>query len=154
MKQSPDERNQHRNLLSSKFSADGFLGNDSRPVDEIITTDKQALASSGIDKEKLVILLKDMYLQAKNGFGAPISIQPGITAVFHESMGRIPSPFRGDGVFEKGEVVVTDAKTGNTFILTSLGLHLIEIHDFFQGIGSRYRIDPAEIALVYKQVLR
>ena len=36
------------------------------------------------------------------------------------------------------------ASSGEGFILTSLGLALIEKHGFFQGRGSRYRIDPAQ----------
>ena len=57
-------------------------------------------------------------------------------------MGRIPSPFQGDGVFEKGDVVLT-GPGGEQIILTALGLSMIEKHDFFQGRGSRYRVDPA-----------
>jgi hypothetical protein len=61
-------------------------------------------------------------------------------------MGRIPSPFQGDGVFEKGDIVVKNAATGEELVLTRLGLALIGKHGFFQGHGSRYRIDPERAA--------
>jgi len=61
-------------------------------------------------------------------------------------MGRIPSPFQGDGVFEKGDVVLTDSATGEQLVLTALGLSMIEKHRFFQGRGSRYRVEPARAA--------
>ncbi len=50
-----------------------------------------------------------------------------------------------DGVFEKG-AVVREKETGQQMIITQLGIALIERHHFFQGLGSRYRIDP-EVAV-------
>ncbi|MBD3241329.1 MAG: hypothetical protein GF331_12135 [Chitinivibrionales bacterium] len=144
MKQSPGERNQRHNLEASFFSAGGFLGDDPRPLDEIIAADERALEKAGVSREQLVDALKDIYQRAKEGFGAPIALDEHRSVTFHESMGRIPSPFRGDGVFEKGEAVLTDARTEEHLIITALSIALIEKHGFFQGTGSRYRIDPAQ----------
>jgi hypothetical protein len=80
---------------------------------------------------------------AREAFGGEVDIKDGVTATFHESMGRIPSPFRGEGVFEKGETTVHVNGTPKLRI-TRLGLHLIRNHLFFQGEGSPYRIDPIE----------
>jgi hypothetical protein len=79
---------------------------------------------------------------AQKALGADILIRTGVTAKFYESMGRVPSPFQGDGVFEKGEVVLKDLQDDHGIIITRLGIHLIEKHGFFQGKGSPYRIDP------------
>jgi hypothetical protein len=145
MKQSPQEQKLLQNLKPSKFSSTGFLGTDTRPIDEIISEDRRTLEKAGIVKDKLVTRLKEIYSKAKGAFGAAVPIAPGITAKFYESMGRIPSPFSGDGVFEKGETVVTNNKTGEQAIITSLGINLIEKHDFYQGKGSRYRIEPGKV---------
>ncbi len=142
MKQSPTDQKLYENLQPSKFSSEGFLGADTRPIDEIISADRKALEEADITREDLVAWLKKAYAQAKEAFGAVVELSPGVTAQFYESMGRIPSPFRGDGVFEKGEAVVTDTGTGEKIIITSLGINLIEKHDFYQGKGSRYRIEP------------
>ena len=142
MKQSPQHNDLRSRLSASKFSGDGFLGNDARPVDEIINADLRALENAGVTLEEVSDALNNAYADTRNALGAEIELAPGVVAVFHESMGRIPSPFRGDGVFPKGEAVVFEKKTGRQIIITALGINLIAQHGFFQGKGSRYRIEP------------
>ena len=146
MKETPEDKSLEDRLGASKFSGEGFLGTDPRPVDEIIADDLRTLERLGLPKERLLAALRDIFDKARAELGGEVAVRPGITAIAHESMGRIPSPFRGDGVFEKGDVVVTNSATGEHVVLTSLGLALIERHSFFQGHGSRYRIDPARAA--------
>jgi hypothetical protein len=129
-------------LGTSKFSAQGYLGTDTREPEEIIKDDLKTLARLGIDKKKLVAALRTAYDAAERALGNPVEISAGVTAVHHEARGRIPSPFPEDGVLPKGEVVITDKKSGETFIITPLSIVLIERHDFFQGEGSPYRTDP------------
>jgi hypothetical protein len=142
MKQSPHHKDLHSRLASSMCSADGFLGTDKRTVDEIINDDMRMLDGAGVSRETLVQELHTVYNTARDAFGAEAEIRPGVVAVFHESMGKIPSPFRGDGVFAKGEAVIFEYKTGRQLVITALGINLIEKHGFFQGKGCRYRIDP------------
>ncbi|MGC9364940.1 MAG: hypothetical protein ACP5FZ_10275 [Fidelibacterota bacterium] len=145
MKESPRDKSLSSNLQASKFSADGFLGSDQRPVDEIIADDLRQLEEIGRTLDEAVQLLNDAYERSREGLGKDVTLLPGVTGRFYESMGRIPSPFRGDGVFEKGEAVITDEYSGNSLIITKLGIHLIEKHHFFQGVGSRYRIEPQQV---------
>jgi hypothetical protein len=146
MKETPEDKSLEDRLGASQFSGEGFLGTDHRPVDEIIADDLRTLERLGIPPAALLAALRRAFDQARTAFGGDVTVRPGVVAVAHESMGRIPSPFRGDGVFEKGDVVVADSATGEQLVLTSLGLALIEKHGFFQGHGSRYRIDPARAA--------
>ncbi len=146
MKRSPAEDELIQSLGPSKFSAEGFMGHDTRPVDEIISADERKLDRLGIAIQTLVNTLKAIYQQAQQAHGAEIQIKPGVFATFYESRGRVPSPFKTDGVFEKGEAVAREKETGQQMIITQLGIALIERHHFFQGIGSRYRIDP-EVAV-------
>lgn len=144
MKQSPSEKNLRRNLGPSKFSAEGFLGHDPRPVDEIVADDLRTIERSGVSLEELLGALRHAYEAARQALGAEVEIRPGVVSVFYESRGRIPSPFRDGKTYEKGEAVVTDHASGRRLVLTELGLALIGRHGFFQGRGSRYRIEPAE----------
>jgi len=146
MKRSPAEEELIRSLGPSKFSAQGFLGHDTRPVDEIISADQRKLDRLEISINTLVDGLKSIYRQAREAYGGEIQITPGVFATFYESRGRVPSPFKTDGVFEKGEAVVREKETGQNIIITELGIALIERHHFFQGLGSRYRIEP-EVAV-------
>ncbi len=145
MKLTPEDKYLTNNLSASKFSGDGFLGNDTRPVDEIVATDLRQLEEIGRTIEELVALLTDAYDRTRSGLGDDVELYPGVLGRFYESMGRIPSPFPGDGVFEKGEAVITDRDSDQSIIITKLGLNLIEKYHFFQGTDSRYRIEPLAV---------
>ncbi len=123
MKQSPQEKAQQERLNASRFSAEGFMGTDRRPVDEIVAADRRA----------------------REAQGAPLELAPGIEARHYEAMGRMPSPFPGDGVFPKGETRI-EWSDGRCARATALGIALIERHGFFQGRGSPYRIEPEQAA--------
>ena len=133
MKRSPDAEKLWRNLGPSKFSAEGFLGHGDRPLEEIISTDLRSLEALGATKQQLVNALRDAYNKAKAAFGAEVNMTPDVTAVYYESRGTIPSPFRGDGTFEKGEAVLTNVKNNQSLIVTSLSIHLIEHTRFLPG---------------------
>jgi hypothetical protein len=95
--------------------------------------------------------LRNAYVTAEKALGNPVEISTGMTAVHHEARGKISSPFPEDGTLPKGEAVVTEKKSGETFTITPLSITLIERHDFFQGKGSPYRTDP-EIAVKLLQI--
>ena len=145
MKETPQDKALEERLAASKFSGEGFLGTDSRTVDEIVAADLRTLAQLNLPLETLAAALRAAYDKARAALGGEVEIRPGLSAVAHESMGRIPSPFRGDGVFEKGDVLLSSTD-GSQLVLTALGLSMIEKLAFFQGHGSRYRIDPLHAA--------
>jgi hypothetical protein len=150
MKESPSEKELRERLGPSIFSGEGFLGNDTRPVIEIISNDLALLDKTGITADKIAELLTEVYNKAVKGFGADVEVFPGVYGKYNESMGKIPSPFTGEGVFPKGEVVVRYSASGDEMVLTPLSIHLIKAHGFFQGRGSRYRIEPEKAADLLK----
>jgi hypothetical protein len=133
-----------KNFESSKFSGSGFLGSDPRPVDEIVADDTRDLEQAGISRHDLVAALEAAYKKSRDALGAIVEVAPGVQAEFFESRGRLPCPFRGCGVFEKGEAALSAADSHKSFFITSLGIHLIAAHGFFQGKGSRFRIELVE----------
>jgi len=80
--------------------------------------------------------------------GRPVVIDDHLSAVFGEAMGRIPCPWGGCGLFAKGEVVLSDSRTGATLRLTPLSVHFVAAHGFYQGRGSPYRLEPARLVEV------
>jgi hypothetical protein len=143
-----------RELLGpSQFSAEGYLGSDPRSPEEIIEEDKQELKRLEVTKERIAIGLRELYVKADRAIGNPVKLSDSSTIILEEARGRIPSPFPGDGEFQKGQVKITDASSGQTFLITPLSIHLIEKHGFFQGRGSKYRIEP-EIAARFAQEKR
>lgn len=144
MKKSPEEQQIMERMAAGVYCRDGFLGSDARTLSEILDTDRSALRKRKITKEQIARKLGMILAEAIRHFGAPVEVQPGLHALYHEAMGRIPSPF-GDGVFPKGEVELTTAD-GKTYRFTPLSVHLIGRYGFFQGRGNRYRLEPEEIA--------
>lgn len=144
MKRSPHDCTQRDKLQPSKFSAAGFLGRDERPLEEIINADVREVEQRGLTQTQVADSLQEVHDQARAAMGARVQIRPGLWAEYHESMGRIPSPFSGEGVFEKGQTTVYDREGMPRLILSALSIHLIRAHGFFQGKGSPYRIEPGE----------
>jgi hypothetical protein len=99
-------------------------------------------------KEKLAAALREIYVKAERALGNPLPLLEKVTVVHVEARGRIPSPFSGDGTFQKGQAKIMDAATGEALLITPLSIHLIEKHGFFQGKGSKYRIEPEAAARV------
>jgi hypothetical protein len=148
MKRSPEESDMLDNFGPSKFSGDGFLGTDRRTPQEIVNADAIELERAGMDAAALGRALGVIFDRVRQAMGAPVEIMPGVTACYHESRGVIPSPFRGEGTFEKGEVAVSGLPGFGDVVMTRLSIHLIERHGFFQGRGQRYRIEPAAAILL------
>jgi hypothetical protein len=145
-----DDRTLRDILGPSQFSADGFLGTDARDPEEIIKEDAETLKQMGIAKEKMAALLREVYILAERALGNPVYIAEKVKATHHEARGRIPSPYPNDGTFQKGEALVEDLAVGASCVITPLAIHLIEKYGFFQGKGSKYRIDPAVAAEMLK----
>jgi len=152
MKKSPEEANLEDRLKPSIFSGGGFLGHDDRPINEIIADDLKALEEETINKNDLEKLLEKAFKQVKQGWGQKIQLSENLYGTFYESKGKIPSPFRGDGVFEKGEARIIHQKEDQELIITDLSLNLIKKHDFFQGKGSRYRINPVQAYYILQEM--
>jgi len=145
-----DDRTLRDILGPSQFSADGFLGTDSRDPENIIKEDAETLTQLGTTKEKVAAALREVYIQAERAMGNPVKISDQVKAVYREALGRIPSPYPNDGTFQKGEAIVEDAAAGVSLVITPLAIHLIEKYGFFQGTGSKYRIDPKTVADMLK----
>ncbi len=121
---------------------DGFLGKDKRTLMDIITADRVAVEALGTSCEILGERLKSILKDAMAAQGRVVQIGENLKAVYTTAMGRIPSPWPGEGVFPKGEIELLDTRTGRKILFTPLSLHMIAQHGFFQGRFSRYRIEP------------
>ncbi len=147
MKLSPQDQALQERLQASRFSGAGFMGSDNRPLEDILASDAATLRHLGVTASGLAERLRAVDARARAALGASVILAPGLTARHFEAMGRIPSPFRGEGVFPKGETRIEWAD-GRCLRVTPLGIALIERHGFFQGQGSPYRIHPEWAAAI------
>ncbi|MFP4354638.1 MAG: hypothetical protein ACLFUJ_05895 [Phycisphaerae bacterium] len=147
MKLSPQDQQIVDRMQPGVLCKDGFLGTDSRSLGEILQHDQSIVESLDTSHEEIAEKLDDVVKKAMACYGTPAAVGPHLEAVYLEAMGRIPCPFGGEGlVFAKGEVELTQTQTGEVINFTPLSVHLIRQHGFYQGKGSRYRIDPEKVA--------
>ncbi len=149
MKRTPEFQRIVERMAPGVLCRDGFLGTDPRPLEEILEADRSAVVGLGASHEALAGRLQDIYDRTRAELGRPLDLGGGLTAVFREGMGRIPSPWPGDGIFAKGDVELT-TPDGATLRFTALSIHLIRAHGFYQGRGAPYRLEPTQLAELIK----
>lgn len=148
MKQTPYDKQLAANLARGALCRGGFLGTDHRDVREIIAVDSAAVNRLGLTHERIADRLGDILERAMGRYGNPADVGDGLTAVYREAMGRIPCPWPHYTLAPKGEVELFEEAGGRTFLFSPLSVHLIGAHGFYQGRGSRYRLEPEELAAV------
>ncbi len=140
-----DDRELRQRLSPGVLSRDGFLGSDSRPVAEIIAADGAALAAAGVGLEQVAAVLERLHAAADAApEGYARACEGRVTVDGAEVMGAIPCPF-GCG-HRAHKAVLRIEYGGKSMEVTPIGIHLIARHGFFQGRGSRFRIEPEQAA--------
>jgi len=152
MKLTPLHEKVTQRMQPGVLCLEGFLGEDRRPLPEIIDADSSAVAGMGLTHEQIADELSVVLRHAMAAMGTPVEVQQDLSAVYTEAMGRIPSPWPGEGVFAKGEAELTDTRTGTTVRFTPLSVHLIRAHGFYEGKGARYRLAPRTIAAMLRLI--
>ncbi|HAL45586.1 MAG: hypothetical protein A2Y12_13800 [Planctomycetes bacterium GWF2_42_9] len=145
MKKSPDIEKLENALRSSTIVAGGFLGTDSRDLNDIISSDLSELDGLGITITKLVSRMKEITNTAIPALGNWVKIDEKYEAMVEEAKGILTCPWPHSGGFDKRVTFLKNTKTNNIFKWTDLNIHLIEQHNFFEGKGSPYRIEPKEL---------
>jgi hypothetical protein len=151
MKLSPAEQKILKRMAAGVLCREGFVGADTRPLQEILDTDRSTVERLGCTHEQLADRLRRVCEAAMAGLGTPVLVEDGrLTAEYREAMGYIPCPWADAARRPKGEVEITDPRTGRSLVCTPLSVHLIEAHGFYQGRGSRYRLEPADVAALFQ----
>ena len=145
MKEDPHIQLIVERMAAGVLSRDGFLGTDFRPLEEIIESDGAEVARLGSSGQELSLKLEHIFLGARAALGTKALITDRLSAVYKEAMGRIPCPWGQCGTFAKGYIEILDSQSGLRIMFTALNVHMIRAHGFYQGRGSRYRLEPSEI---------
>ncbi len=145
MKKSPDTNKLEEILKSPAFSATGFMGADTRNLAEIIDADMAEVARLGYTPHQIAERMQQITDKAKSALGNWIKIDDTHSAMITEVKGRIPCPWPHAGNFAKRVTTLKDMQTGRQIHFSDLNIHLVAEHNFFEGRGSPFRIDPKEI---------
>ena len=149
MKRNPANAKAREMMQGGRLSRDGFLGDDPRPLDEIVAADLAVFETAGITREEIADLLDELHRAADEALETPRTLFGGKVKVqLTEVMGRIPCPFGCGAQAHKAAIHVEAG--GVAFTLTPLQIHLIREHGFFQGRGSWFRLEPSELVALYR----
>ncbi|TVQ24222.1 MAG: hypothetical protein EA383_12185 [Spirochaetaceae bacterium] len=151
MKMSPEFIRAQRNMQPGEITADGFLGDDSRSLIDIIAADEAAMSDLDLAFDDCASQLEDLMEAGRRGLGEPVTIDATWRVKTDEARGVLPSPFE-DGVFRKVNAtieLVGDASA--TLRITALSLHLMKRYHFLQGLGAAFRIEPRMLKRVLKR---
>lgn len=147
MKNNPLYKKAYANMQPGVITADGFLGDDTRPLVDIIEADEEAFAALGLEFEEVAQKLRQLQEAGLAGLGEPITVEEKWLVRVDDARGRLPSPFE-DGIFKKINTEVLNKHNNARIVFTDLSLHLMEKYHFLEGKGSPFRLEPADIKAV------
>ena len=133
---------------------DGFLGSDARPVERIVRDDQGTVEAMGLTHRAIAARMREMQKAGERGLGAKITVPPHFEVTVEDARGTLPCPFGHRGTFAKENVIVRNLATRREVAFSELQRHLIEEHGFYQGRGSPYRLEPADLAAVLEVTAR
>lgn len=145
MKESPQIRNLEQILRSSKLVAGGFMGDDSRSVAEVIDADAFQVSQLGYAMEQIAARMQVITDTAKTGLGNWIKVDDERQAVVEEAKGSLICPWPHPGRYVKRITTVERFDSGETIRWSDLNIHLIAKHNFFEGRGAAFRIEPEKL---------
>lgn len=144
MKENPIDSRLRHDMKEGALVKEGFLGDDARPLAEIVEGDEAELQAAGLSAAQLAEAMRSLTKKGMENMGLPIQVD-GYTVTVEEYMGRMGCPFKHAAREAKRNTRAINAQ-GKLMDWTDMSIHLIEAHGFFQGVGSAYRLEPLELA--------
>jgi len=151
MKQSPDMQRLEEILRSTELAAGSFMGDDPRRVPEVIAADESELYRLDVSPQQLAARMQEVTAAAEEGLGNWVTLEGGLEAKVDEARGLIPCPWPHEERFFKRVTIARRTGTDRTIRWSDLSIHMIASHAFFQGKGSAFRIEPAQIVTLLFQ---
>ena len=142
MKQNPEEKKIQDRMKPGILTLHGFLGNDTRYLNEIIATDSKLLARLDISRNKIAERMEFFTKQAFESYDGAIIVEKIYSVEYRSVRGRVICPFPEPGTYQKGFVTFTNLKKNITITWTPLNIHMIKDHGFFEGRDSKNRLEP------------
>ena len=145
MKMSPQDKKLDAMLRSSMLVAGGFMGDDGRAVREVIEADAATLRRCGINAAMVARRMRELTRLAGEGLGTWVDVDGGRLRVMSEDYkGLLVCPWGHSGRYNKRVTIVECPRSDRTLMWSDLNIHLIEVHGFFEGKGSTFRVEPEE----------
>ena len=145
MKDTPQEARIRAKMKAGVITLNGFLGKDNRPLNEIIAQDENELNALGYTPEHLAERMQQLTDASFNSFEGMIIIDDVLEVETEVTRGKLPCPGMHSGMYRKTITTIRNTSNNASVKWTSLNIHLIREHHFFEGRGSGFRLEPAEL---------
>ena len=123
----------------------GFLGHDSRNLGDILIEDDARVQRLGVTHALIAARMRKLTEMGARGLGEEIAVVPHYEVRVDAVRGKLPCPFGDPGLHQKTNTSVTNMTTGESLTYTDLGVHMIEAHGFYEGLGGAFRLDPQKL---------
>jgi hypothetical protein len=121
------------------------MGDDPRSVSEVIDADAGALFHLGVSGKRIAVRMKEITERAAEALGNWTPLDEWREAKIDEARGWIPCPWPHGGAFRKRVTTLRLKDSGRTLRWSDLNIHFIAAHGFFEGRGSTFRAEPADL---------
>ncbi len=145
MKENPKDALLRIDMEAGRLIKEGFLGEDERPISDIISADLDTLTELEVSHVELARAMRRLTRRGMEGMGEVVDAGDYLVKS-EEYMGWLGCPFKDNRRAAKRNTQAVDKQTGREMRWSDLSIHLIEQHAFFQGKGSAFRLEPAELA--------
>ncbi|MBP7562456.1 MAG: hypothetical protein KA886_01610 [Candidatus Cloacimonetes bacterium] len=142
MKLSPEEKSIMDKMQAGILSTDGFLGNDQRHLHEIIEEDAEKLLHFNYSLEQIAERMRYFTEMSREAYDLPVVIEGKYAVQQDIWRGRVVCPYNHKGSYVKADIRLKNLENQIEVRWTPLNIHFIEVHGFFEGIGSKYRLNP------------
>ncbi len=145
MKQSPQLQKAQENMRPGAITRDGFLGNDTRNIIDILIEDEAEVRRLGVNHTRIADKMIKLRDAGMRGLGEFINVEPHFEVRVDTVRGKLPCPFGDPGIFPKTNTTVRNLKLNKEITYTDLNIHMIVAHGFYEGKGSAFRLEPSEL---------
>jgi hypothetical protein len=148
MKQTVQMRKAQERMAPGAITRDGFLGDDRRPLADILLADEAAVKALDLEHEGIAARMVKLRDAGMAGLGEFIDAAPHFEVRVDSVRGRLACPFGDPGIFPKTNITVRNTRTGRELTYTDLHIHLVGVHGFYEGRGCPFRLEPRDLAEV------
>jgi len=143
MKETPQETRVRKRMLPGAITLHGFIGKDKRSLNTIIAADEQELEMLGYTADDIADRMQYFTDVSFSTFDGSITIDNCYKLETEVVRGKLPCPYAHGGLYRKAITKLTNLENNVCISWTSLNIHLIKEHHFFEGKGSAYRLEPS-----------
>ncbi|NCB01583.1 MAG: hypothetical protein EOM67_05365 [Spirochaetia bacterium] len=148
MKQTPEFNAIQQQMQPGVITLEGFLGTDTRNLIDIINKDDASVHQLNVTHEEIASKMQYFRDAGLDGLGEFMKLGDHFEVRVDSVRGKLPSPFGGPGMYEKVNTTVRNLSNSKDVTYTDLHIHFVRDHGFYEGEGSNYRLEPAQLVEV------